>query len=88
MHLKVFVSGAFSATLKDLTPILERATGHTLVAELAPSMGSSPDSIPHRIERDEEADVVLMVLTEIEKLEKSGKIAKGSVVPLAQASWQ
>lgn len=86
MQLKVLVSGAFSATLKDLTSDLERATGHTFVATLAPSMGSSPDSLPHRIERGEDADVILMVLTEIQKLEEAGKVLKDSVVELARAS--
>lgn len=86
MQIKVLVSGAFSATLKDLTPDLEQATGHTLMATLAPSMGNSPDTIPHRIERDEDADVILMVLPEIQKLEKAGKILAGSVIEVAQAS--
>lgn len=86
MKLRILVSGAFSATLSDLTPDLERASGNTLDATLAPSMGSSDDTIPRRIERGEEVDVIVMVQTEIRKLEEAGKVLKGSVVELARAS--
>jgi len=86
VEIRVLVSGSFSAAYLELVPEFQRATGHTVVTiGPAPSSGTSPTSIPGRLQRGEPVDVVIMVGDALEGLVKQGKIAAGTRVDLARS---
>ena len=84
-EVKVMFSGGFSAALQELGPEFERTTGNKIVLISGPSMGSTPQAIPNRIQRGEPVDVVIMVGYALDDLIKQGKVISGSRVDLAQS---
>jgi molybdate transport system substrate-binding protein len=84
-EVKVFISGGFSAALRDLGPEFERATGNKVVAISAPSMGETPQAIPNRLQRGEPADVLIMVGYALDNLIKQGKVLPDTRVDLARS---
>ena len=84
-EVKVFISGGFSAALRDLGPEFERTTGNKVVAVLAPSMGETPEAIPNRLQRGEPADVLIMVGYALDSLIKQGKVLPDTRVDLARS---
>ena len=85
-EIRVMISGGFSAAYLELIPEFERATGHTVVTARGASMGTTPNSIPSRLQRGEPVDVFVMVGDALEGLVKQGKIAAGTRVDLARSS--
>src|SRR5208337_1851487 len=81
----VMFSGGFSAALHELGPEFERTTGNKVVLISGPSMGTTPQAIPNRIQRGEPVDVVIMVGYALEDLIKQGKVISDSRVDLAQS---
>jgi molybdate transport system substrate-binding protein len=75
------IMGAFNAISADY----EQRTGVRLVAEVAPSMGATPQAIPNRLARNEPADVVLMVGSALDKLIKNGQVDPKSRVDLGKS---
>jgi molybdate transport system substrate-binding protein len=84
-EVKVMYSGGFSAALQELGPEFERTTGNKVVLISGPSMGTTPEAIPNRIERGEPVDVVIMVGYALDNLIKQGQVVSGSRVDLAQS---
>jgi molybdate transport system substrate-binding protein len=82
-EIKVFISGGFSAAYDTLVPTFERATGHKVVTERGPSMGETPQAIPNRLARGENADVVIMVGYALGDLIKKGHVVADSRADLA-----
>ena len=82
-EIKVMISGGFTGAYNTLVPQFERATGHKIVTISGPSMGETPQAIPNRLARGEDADVVIMVGYALDDLIKHGKAAAGSRVDLA-----
>ena len=82
-EVKVMISGGFTAALRDLAPEFERATGNKLVVIFGPSMGTTPEAIPNRMQRGEPVDVLIMVGYALGDLIKQGKVAADSRVDLA-----
>jgi molybdate transport system substrate-binding protein len=58
--IKVMISAGFFKVYSDLGPAFEKATGHHLITTRGPSLGDSPEAIPARLSRGEEADVAIM----------------------------
>jgi molybdate transport system substrate-binding protein len=58
--VRVMISAGFFGVYSELAPAFEKATGHKLLTTRGPSMGDSPEAIPTRLARGEEADVVIM----------------------------
>jgi len=58
--VKVFISAGFFHVYSELRPAFEKATGHHLITTRGPSLGDSPEAIPARLSRGEEADVAIM----------------------------
>ena len=85
MTLKILISGAFSSTLKDLAPEYEKATGTKIASELGASTGDAPSSIPNRMARNEQADVLIMVGDDLQKLIDDGHVIAGSRTDIARA---
>jgi molybdate transport system substrate-binding protein len=83
--IKVVTSGAFTAAYLELVPQYERATHNQLVTEFGPSMGTTHNAIPLRLERGEVIDVVIMAAQALADLIKQGKVRADSRVDLVQS---
>ena len=84
-EIKVVTSGAFTAAYLEITPAFERATHHTITTVYGASMGSTPTSIPNRLERGEQLDVVILADTALDALIRAGKVMPGSRVDLVRS---
>jgi molybdate transport system substrate-binding protein len=84
-EIKVVTSGAFTAAYLKLVPEYERTTHSKLVTEFGPSMGTTHNAIPLRLERGEAIDVVIMAAPALDSLIKQGKVRAGSRVDLVQS---
>lgn len=84
-EVRVMTSGGFTAAYKTLGPKFAADTGNTLDTILGPSMGKAPEAIPNRLERGEQADVLIMVGYALDDLIKQGKVIPGSRVELADS---
>src|SRR6266478_5470391 len=83
--IKVVTSGAFTAAYLELIPEYERAKHNKLVTEFGPSMGTTHNAIPIRLERGEVIDVVIMAAPALDDLIKQGKVRADSRVDLVQS---
>ena len=84
-EIKVVTSGAFTAAYLQLVPEYERATNNKLMTEFGPSMGTTHNAIPMRLERGEAIDVVIMAAPALAILIKQGKVRADSRVDLVQS---
>jgi molybdate transport system substrate-binding protein len=84
-EIKVVTSGAFTAAYLELVPEYERSTHNKLATEFGPSMGTTHNAIPIRLERGETIDVVIMAAPALDDLIKQGKVRAGSRVDLVQS---
>ena len=84
-EIKVMISGGFNAAYRDLITDFERSTGHNLTTSEGASMGGAPDSIPARLARGEDADVLILAGSAVDNLIKDGKAQPGSRVDLARS---
>src|SRR5580658_10235919 len=85
-EIKVVTSGAFTAAFLELGPEYERATHDKLVTEFGPSMGTTHNAIPVRLDRGEPFDVVIMAAPALADLIKQGKVRADSRVELVLSS--
>ena len=85
-EIKVVTSGAFTAAYLELVPEYERATHNKVVTEFGPSMGTTHNAIPIRLERGEAIDVVIMAAPALADLIKQGKVQADSRVDLVQSN--
>lgn len=58
-ELHVVTSGGFTTAFAALAKQYERETGVHIITEHGPSMGDTPQAIPARLARHEDADVVI-----------------------------
>ena len=84
-EVRVMISGGLSAAYKALVPEFEKATGHKVLTAYGPSMGTTTNAIPVRLERGEPADVLIMVGYALEELARKGKVAAGTSVDLVKS---
>jgi len=84
-EIKVVTSGGFTAAYLELVPQYESATHNKLVTEFGPSMGTTHNAIPVRLERGEAIDVVIMAGPALDDLIKQGKVRAGSRVDLVES---
>jgi molybdate transport system substrate-binding protein len=83
--VKVMISAGFFQVYAQLGPQFEKATGHHLITTRGPSLGDSPEAIPARLGRGEEADVVIMDEHGADMLEAKGLSTKASRIPLGES---
>ena len=81
----VMTSGAFTAAFKVLAADWERSTGHKVITINGSSMGAAPTTIPNRLARGEQADVVILARSSLDALANDGKVVNGSQVDLADS---
>ena len=84
-EIRVVTSGGFSAAYDQLVPLYEQATGHKVVTSRGASIGNAPDSIPSRMARGEQFDVVILADSALDDLIGKGKVQQGSRVDLARS---
>ena len=83
--VRVMISACFYGVYSELGPAFERASGHRLVTTRGPSMGDSPEAIPARLARGEEADVVILDGGAADALGKRGLLRADSKTELARS---
>jgi molybdate transport system substrate-binding protein len=84
-EIKVVTSGGFTAAYLELMPEYERANHVKLLTEFGPSMGTTHNAIPIRLERGEQIDAVIMAAPALDELIQQGKVRQGSRVDLVQS---
>jgi molybdate transport system substrate-binding protein len=85
-EVRVMISGGLTAAFKALVPVFEKQTGHKVLVAYGPSMGTTVNAIPVRLERGEPADVLIMVGYALTDLGKKGKVVAGSEVELVKSA--
>jgi len=84
-EVHVMISGGLTAAFNALVPEFERSTGHKVITAYGPSMGTTTNAIPVRLERGEAADVLIMVGYALGDLVKQGKVVPDSRVDLVNS---
>jgi molybdate transport system substrate-binding protein len=84
-EVRVMISGGLTAAYKELVPEFERLTGNKVLTAYGPSMGTTVNAIPVRLERGEAADVLIMVGYALGDLVKQGKVVADSRVDLVKS---
>ena len=84
-EVRVMISGGLTAAYKALVPEFERLTGNKVLTAYGPSMGTTVNAIPVRLERGEPADVLIMVGYALGDLIKQGKVIADSRVDLVRS---
>ncbi len=84
-EIRVVTSGGFSAAYDQLVPLYEQATGDKVTTARGASIGNAPDSIPSRMARGEQFDIVILADSALDKLIEQGKVQAGSRVDLARS---
>ena len=84
-EVRVMISGGLTAAYKELVPEFERLTGNKVLTAYGPSMGTTVNAIPIRLERGEPADVLIMVGYALGDLIKQGKVVADSRVDLTKS---
>jgi len=84
-EVRVMISGGLTAAYKELAPEFERVTGNRVLTAYGPSMGTTVNAIPIRLERGEPADVLIMVGYALGDLIKQGKVVANSRVDLTKS---
>ena len=77
-EIKVVTSGGFTAAFLQLVPTYEAATHNKLTTEFGPSMGTTHNAIPVRLDRGEAIDVIILASPALDELIKNGKVRAGS----------
>jgi molybdate transport system substrate-binding protein len=85
-EVRVMISGGLTAAFNALVPEFERKSGNKVVVAYGPSMGTTVNAIPLRLERGEPADVLIMVGYALGDLIKKGKVVESSRVDLVKSS--
>jgi len=83
--IKVMISAGFFKVYAELGPAFEKATGHKLLTTRGPSLGDSPEAIPTRLTRGEQADVLIMDGHGADILETRDLLRPGSRMRLAES---
>ncbi|QPF83394.1 substrate-binding domain-containing protein [Bradyrhizobium genosp. L] len=84
-EVHVMISGGLTAAYKALVPVFEQKTGNKVVTAFGPSMGTTTNAIPVRLERGEPADVLIMVGYALGDLIKQRKVKDDSRVDLVKS---
>src|ERR1700694_4680676 len=84
-EVRVMISGGLTAAYKELVPEFERLTGNKVLTAYGPSMGTTVNAIPIRLERGEPADVLIMVGYALGDLVEQGKVVADSRVDLVKS---
>ena len=79
-EIKLLVTNAFQSVISQIAPLFQAQTGHTLSIRSAAS-----GALQNEILRGDQFDVVIMIASNMDAVEKAGKIAPGSRSKIARA---
>jgi molybdate transport system substrate-binding protein len=85
--VKVMISAGFFHVYSQLGPAFEKATGNHLITTRGPSVGDSPEAIPARLSRGEEADVAIMDGSGVDFLVAHNLVRADSKMLLAESAF-
>jgi len=85
--IRVFISSGFFHVYSELGPAFEKATGNHLITTRGPSVGDSPEAIPARLTRGEDADVLIMDGSGVDFLVEHKLAGADSKIVLAESSF-
>lgn len=85
-RLKVFISGGFSRSYRQLLPEFESSTGIAVTTLSGASQGKGPETIAAQLGRGVAADVVILSREGLDDLMAAGRIVAGTQVGLARAA--
>ena len=83
--LRVVTSGGFSSAYNILAPRFEAATRIEIDTEYGASTGGAPDSIPERLKRGEQFDVLILSRTSLDQLTEAGHVVADSRTDVARS---
>ena len=84
-ELKVMTSGGFTAAFDRIAPTYEAEHNVRLLIAYGASIGGAPDSIPARLARGEQADVVILARQGMDRLVAQGLVDGSSVTDLVRS---
>lgn len=84
-ELRVVTSGGFATAYRMLAPEFEARTGIRLVTKYGASTGGAPNSIPVRLERGEQFDVVILSRPALDGLTERGDVIAESRTDLVRS---
>ena len=84
-EVRVMISGGLTAAFNALVPAFEKQSGNKVLVAYGPSMGTTTNAIPMRLDRGEPADVLIMVGYALNDLATKGKVQAGSEVELVKS---
>ncbi len=79
------ISGGLTAAYNQLVPQFEHTTENKVITASGPSMGTTPNAIPVRLARGEQADVLIMVGYALGDLIKQGRVEADSATDIARS---
>jgi molybdate transport system substrate-binding protein len=85
-ELRVITSGGFAAAYDLLEPWAEDVLGIPLITEYGSSSGGAPGSIPVRLERGEQFDVIILSRSSLDRLTEEGEVRPDSRVDLVRST--
>jgi molybdate transport system substrate-binding protein len=85
-EVRVMISGGLTAAFNALVAEYEKQTGNLVLVAYGPSMGTTVNAIPVRLERGEPADVLIMIGAALSDLASKGKVVADSQVDLVRSS--
>ena len=83
MSIRVVSSGAFAPAYAVLVPMFESRTGTVIESERGPSVGPDPKSVPNRLKRGEDIDVVIMSGPGLIQMIQEGYVAEHTDLALS-----
>jgi ABC-type molybdate transport system substrate-binding protein len=83
--LHVMTSGGFTGALQTLVPRFEKARHVHIEIDYGPSMGSTANAIPTRLDRGDPADVVVLVREALDNLAAKGQVGTDGITDLAKS---
>ncbi len=84
-EIRVVSSGGFTAAYNQLVPLYEQASQNKVITVYGASIGNAPDSIPSRLARGEQFDIVILADSALDDLTRQGRVVPGSRVDLARS---
>ncbi|MBU3537971.1 MULTISPECIES: substrate-binding domain-containing protein [unclassified Polynucleobacter] len=84
-EIRVITSGAFAEALKDLVPEYEKQSPNKVIISYGSSMGAAPDSIPSRLAKGEQFDVLILAAPALDGFIKNGVVQSGTRVDLVES---
>ena len=85
VDIQVITSGAFAEALKDLAPEYEKQSSNKVIISYGSSMGAAPDSIPSRLSKGEQFDVLILAAPALDGFIKNGVVQSGTRVDLVES---